>query len=214
MTSPINFIDPAGHNRTRTMERDGGSSGKNGYNPRTAKREGKETIEERVDDFLYPIVWAVNEDIANYDKNNTDEDVVLNSNIFSSYKGATVIRFSSNTDEFTSCAIFGIIFWNGDELAGDKQSIDTLNHEYGHLVQEALLGEYEYIKKITIPSLINRNPAGINYYSQLWERGADVYGGVTDREYSNGNDYKYSTTEQDAIDYMFPPMNRNGSSDW
>jgi len=39
-------------------------------------------------------------------------------------------------------------------------------------------------------------------------------GGVTDREYSNGNDYKYSTTEQDAIDYMLTPLNRNGSNDW
>ena len=107
---------------------------------------------------------------------NMDESVALKSNVFSFYKGEFVVRHDiPNT---TSCQIFGSIFLNANE--GDNYSgKETLNHEFGHGIQERFLGLF-YTSRVAIPSLASFN-AGFSkkvYYSLPWERTADYFGGV------------------------------------
>ena len=81
------------------------------------------------------VVENIADDISNYDKNNEDIEKVYESNYFSSYKGTLVIRHSS--EDLTSCAILGTIFLNHNEDENDQSTkADTLNHEYGHTLQE------------------------------------------------------------------------------
>ena len=75
---------------------------------------------------------------------------------------------------------------------------DTLNHEYGHLIQESRMGSFNYIKYIAIPSLIGyfSDLSTAQYYAQPWERSADILGGVEGRRYS------YSAeTNSNAMEY-------------
>lgn len=70
-------------------------------------------------------------------------------------------------------------------------SRQTVKHEYGHIVQEKILGFYSYVKKIAIPSI-----AGFftlkdqsKYYLQPWERTADILGGVNrEKDYASWSD--------------------------
>jgi len=199
-------VDPTGHNRTHnTMESDSGGGHGDGYtdyDPAYISSLLKQSYQEQYEEFeenASPLV----QDILNFNKLNNDEDVVLESNYFSVYKGSFVIRISSKNPNVTSCAILGTIFLNTKKVAGDKNSQVTVEYEWGHLVQEKILGLPYYIAKIAIPSLAHRNPT--DYYSQPWERGTDFLGGVTDREYSNGKNYVYSTTGWESIGYMFDP---------
>ena len=116
------------------------------------------------------------QDFINFDLINSSEQVVIDANYFSFYKGAPVIKHYIKNDDITSCTIFGIMFINGDDSKLDR-GIDTIKHEWGHFVQEKYYGELLYLLYIAYPSLSNRNPK-INYYSQPWEYGADVFGGV------------------------------------
>ena len=61
----------------------------------------------------------------------------------------------------------------------NTEGIKTLNHEFGHSVQEKLLGG-NYLLCIAIPSVITywSNVFGSSYYSMPWERTADWFGGV------------------------------------
>ena len=130
---------------------------------------------------LTQFVKDLNEDINNFDKYNTDIDIVYQSNYFSSYKGTVVIRHSS--DFLSSWSIFGIIWLNHD-LDRKEYSVRsrTLNHEYGHIVQERLLTTPKYIESVFVPSafynLLSRF-IDIDYYNQPWEYDADMRGGVT-----------------------------------
>lgn len=77
------------------------------------------------------------------------------------------------------------MFINGDDSKLDR-GINTIKHEWGHIIQEKIYGEYYYIKYVAIPSLCNRNPDG-DYYSLPWEHGADVFGGVEEyKDYEEG----------------------------
>lgn len=63
-----------------------------------------------------------------------------------------------------------------------------LNHEYGHILQERLMGSVGYLLKICLPSmlfnLISRGENSVgkfvqkNYYNLPWEYSADVLGSV------------------------------------
>jgi hypothetical protein len=115
-------------------------------------------------------------DVKNLNLYNTSEQVVIDSKYFTFYKGVPFIKHYIIDDNVTSCSIFGIMFINGDDAKLDR-GINTIKHEYGHIIQERIYGEYYYIKYIAIRSLQNRNPKR-DYYSLPWEHGADVYGGV------------------------------------
>ena len=69
----------------------------------------------------------------------------------------------------------------------------TIKHEYGHSVQQSILGHSKYIFGIFIPSsfynLISRKNANLEllYYSMPWERTADLFGNVNRGYYADGS---------------------------
>lgn len=69
---------------------------------------------------------------------------------------------------------------------------------------------YRPRKKIAKPSLNNRDT--VDYYSNIWERGADYFGGIDDRTYYDDDskkiiNYSYSTTPEEALYYMYSDFN-------
>ena len=114
---------------------------------------------------------------------NRSEEVALKSNVLSFYKGSTVIR----QDIITYCSAFGTLWLNSDN--GET----AIKHEYGHSIQERLLGIL-YWPVVAIPSIIynefgdyqNENKQSLRdkmYYSKIWERTADWLGGVNRNNY-------------------------------
>ena len=116
-------------------------------------------------------------DIKNYDKNNTDEQKVLDSHYFSSYKGKFILRLPIGNNAFS----FGIIFL-GSGVA--KNDYNTVKHEYGHTIQFDKMGVWNYIKNVGIPSvtaylLDSHGKLNYDYYTAPWEADADMYGNVS-----------------------------------
>lgn len=96
--------------------------------------------------------------------------------MFSSYEGTPVLRHSISG--ITSFSILNTIVLNRN-----SNGIDTVRHEWGHTVQQSLMGTPKYINRIAIPSivgnLITRNkPNPKLYYSLPWEYSAHFFGGV------------------------------------
>ena len=62
----------------------------------------------------------------------------------------------------------------------DTYGEETINHEWGHGVQERLLGAL-YVTRVAIPSVayyrLGSN-SNWDYYSTPWERTADLFGNV------------------------------------
>ncbi len=83
-------------------------------------------------------------DFINFEIKNTNEQVVMDANYFSFYKGAPVIKHYIKNNNVTSWTIFGIMFINGDDSKLDR-GIDTIKHEWGHFVQEKYYGEILYL---------------------------------------------------------------------
>ncbi len=121
---------------------------------------------------------------------NDDEKIALESQVVGFYKGETVIRHSiPNT---SSAQILGTIFLNNSE-GYNPDGIDTLNHEWGHGVQERLLGTGAYLLFVGVPSAYYCYNGGYlsapypldekMYYSKIWERTADCFGGVNRNNY-------------------------------
>ena len=111
---------------------------------------------------------------------NQDATLAGEANVLSFYKGSTVI----NQNIVSTCSAFGTIWKFGVEDA------QTIMHEYGHSVQERILGP-AYWTNIAIPSMLyfefGSNRA-IDYYSTPWERTADFLGGVNRKSgYKNGS---------------------------
>ena len=129
--------------------------------------------------------WSdLGEDLKNLNPFNQDEQKALDSNIISYYKGALVIRH--HIPEATSASILGTIFLNRNET--EKE---VVMHEWGHTVQELLLGSIAYTGIIAIPSLISFfiNPSTTTYFSLPWERTAEWFGGgsLTGNVYNSGS---------------------------
>ena len=105
---------------------------------------------------------------------NQSESVAAKSKVLSFYKGSTVVRHSIKDCTFS---ILGTIW------AESGVSEETIKHEYGHSIQERLLGPL-YITNIAIPSVIyniydsKTSGSTLDYYSTPWERTADWLGGV------------------------------------
>ena len=118
---------------------------------------------------------------------NMNEDAVIDSNYISFYKGMPVIR--ADVERSFS---FLIIFLNqgktdlseeDKELAEKKRREklkQTLNHEWGHGVQQARLGPDFFLFGIAIPSMI-QDPDSLDYFKNPWEKGADEFGRVKNR---------------------------------
>ena len=82
----------------------------------------------------------------------------------------------------------------------------TLNHEYGHILQEQEMGTFKYFFIVAIPS-VSFNYLSLNtkyhteeyYYNLPWEYDADIRGGVT-RDYhkswaGNARDWYFNIWE-------------------
>jgi len=127
------------------------------------------------ENIIQPVVeftCDVAEDIKNYDPNNQSEEKVFESNYFSNYKGALVIKTS-----FKSSFSFGIIGLSRNDLDSD-----SLKHEYGHYLQYKDLGVLLYAKNVAVPSvtiniLDGQDKLPYDYYSYPWEAEANRLGG-------------------------------------
>lgn len=110
---------------------------------------------------------------------NQSESDALKAKVLGFYKGSTVVR----QDVVGYCSAFGTLWLN----TGNDET--DIMHEYGHSIQERLMGPL-YWTRIAIPSVIN-NAFGSNeildYYSMPWERTADLLGGVKE---NRGYGYK------------------------
>jgi len=165
-----------------------------------AKNVG-ETIAKGVYEAVVP--EPIRTDIANFDPNNTSEQVVLDANVFSVYKGRLVIKHE--VQGATSAAIFKTMFINNTKniYSPYYADIDTVKHEYGHTQQEEYLGTSTYIGSIAMPSLIGYNQilSYEDYYSQPWERTADMLGGL-DRTGQNGFSQYNANSDVVAKNYL------------
>lgn len=108
---------------------------------------------------------------------NTDEGLVLSAKRAAFYRGRLVVK-----TPFDASASCGIIF-----LSRKQNDIQTLHHEYGHILQLKAMGFFRFLARVIVPSLmgnlLNRmgRISGGEYYGLPWEREADMLGGVQRR---------------------------------
>ena len=126
-------------------------------------------------------------DLKNFKFFNQNENIVLESKIFSSYKGTPVIRQglpNGSSFSFANTIMLNSIVGNNPE------GILTVKHEWGHNVQDTLIGTPKFIFHIAVPSMIGCaiNPSDQIYFSLPWERLADYFGGVDSGYYLPGSD--------------------------
>ena len=118
-------------------------------------------------------VEKIVEDVKNFNLSNTSEQVVLDSNYISAYKGKVTVR--TNGERSGS---FEILFITRDTNTW-RNAEDVVRHEYGHTEQLKQLGVVKYTLCIGLPSLLMWGTG--YYYDKPWEVTADVYGGVQSR---------------------------------
>ena len=117
-------------------------------------------------------------DIRNFDRNNCNEKLVLESNYFSVYSGKLVIR-----TKLRRSGSLGVLFIS--KCANQKPCPeDEIRHEYGHTKQFKYLGIIKYILCIGLPSF-GEWGSDREYYRRPWEITADMYGAVSSRAYSD-----------------------------
>ena len=125
---------------------------------------------------------------------NTDPNIAASANKVSFYKGSAVIK----QDVFGTFAFAGAIWSNTGDIGIDIQ------HEWGHNMQELILGPSAYITNIAIPSVANYlwgSTQDIDYYSMPWERTADLLGGV-----NRTSGYKKSSLAWAIVENLFGPI--------
>ena len=204
--NPVNLVDPTGHvavRRTPLMTYlDNGDSGS--LSPDDLRILVETALNRMLNKAKETVIAAI-ENMKNW-VTNTDERVVLEAENYAFYKGRLVIRHSIKGQ--TSCAIGGIIFLNRNLDPDDPESIETVKHEYGHTVQESILGFAKYVKYIAIPSLRSRDIPYRDYYSLPWERTADLFGGAVHNE----GEYTYhSGSLSEGIRYFNDAMGQGPS---
>jgi hypothetical protein len=119
-------------------------------------------------------------DAIDWDPKNSDVSKLTglsNGRIISFYKGMPV--FWTNQDNARSGSFLGI-FLTDKTLEGTTRSIDadTINHEWGHGVQQGMMGILNYAFLIGFPSYKEMR-SDLVYYNRPWEISADMFGGVT-----------------------------------
>ena len=216
--NPVNMIDPTGHRsiyrhpRIWRVDRDDRSvtpsspdptpapptptpipGPQPGPSPEITAETHRNFDESSGSNLIDQISQLVNR-LRNY-INNTDEKVVLDAKNVAFYKGRLVVKHSIPGQ--TSCAIGGVIFLNRNEKSTNDNSIQAVRHEYGHTVQESILGFYKYVRYIAIPSLTHRDPT--DYYSNPWELTADLFGGA---QRPGGTSYYVDGAVTEALQYF------------
>ena len=178
--NPIKFSDPSG-NYAKDFKMTTLAPGTPTY------MHGRPVYYEEKIPFLV-FIKQVFDDCDNFNFWNKNPDAVFDSNYFSCYKGKLVILHSSKF--LSSWGIFNTIFLNRNvDKASTIDKTNTINHEYGHLLQEEKYGVGLYLIGIALPSMIynlasknNQNLKNM-YYSMPWEYNADVLGGVNRGDY-------------------------------
>ena len=123
-------------------------------------------------------------DITNYSKWNTDFGKVQEANLFSSYNGFIVVI----VDAPAAYSYGSTLYLRKEERP------DIIKHEYGHALQEQILGAVGYTFGIAVQSVSynkvheKQNLPESIYYSMPWEITADLFGGVKREQgyYSSG----------------------------
>ena len=130
------------------------------------------------------LIAGLIKDDKNFDINNDDPEVTLQSNYFSGYQGKLVIRHGFPGT--TSCSLGNIIFLNYE----DVDEI-TLRHERGHSTQAEILGFKTYINTVAIPSLkgYSKKLTYEEYYKQPWELYANFFAGI-ENDFINEDDMR------------------------
>lgn len=106
-------------------------------------------------------------DAINWNIFNTNEQTVLSSKKVSFYKGVPVFKFNYNR----SGSFLAIFLYNR------TSNINTIRHEWGHNIQQLILGPIKYGLCIGLPSWLEWS--NNSYYDRPWEITADIFGGVT-----------------------------------
>ena len=113
--------------------------------------------------------------VAKFVNNESEVETLQNLTNYgvSFYKGALVVK-----TPFDASFSFGII-----GLSEDQQNVNTLNHEYGHVLQMKDKGLGAFIIDVAVPSItINildrQGKLDYDYYGAPWEAEADALGGV------------------------------------
>ena len=118
---------------------------------------------------------------------NNDESLAIASEKVSFYKGMPIFRM--NGTEGRSGSFLGIGL--------DMNNIDanTVKHEWGHGIQQGIMGWGRFLLTVGLPSWQewggNHWREDQDYYRRPWEAMADIFGGVT------GRSWYHSTTERD-----------------
>lgn len=105
---------------------------------------------------------SVYEDMENIDWNifNDDESKVVNSKNISFYNGVLVVKYNNpNAGGGFSYGIIGV-FHNTSEA--------TVRHEYGHHLQQRMMGLGKYTSTIAIPSLISAATTNDGSHEKQW----------------------------------------------
>jgi len=115
----------------------------------------------------------------NWNPFNTDEQLVLDSKKISFYKGVPVFRFNYNRS-----GSFLAIFLTR-ETNNRKNPEDVIRHEWGHNIQQLILGPINSFFCIFLPSWQEWSTR--SYYDRPWEITADIFGGVISRKHNNSD---------------------------
>ena len=121
------------------------------------------------------ILSYIIDDIKSFDIRNTDEKKVLDSKIFSFYKGHPVLRVPGRRS--ASLWVLFITYETNKRAYPE----DIVRHEYGHTEQLRRLGFLRFGFCIGIPSRFKLGSR--SYYDKPWEVMADVFGGVMSRHH-------------------------------
>jgi len=159
LNNPVSYYDPSGHTRNNTL-RDLGNIIDGLLNPIS-----KWTALGAIIVSVFNGNWSgLMEDLNKGRLNpfNQDAELASEAKVLSFYKGSTVVRQKN----IGTCSAFGTIWLkSGGET--------TIKHEYGHSIQERMLGLF-YWPNIAIPSVIYNkydeimDAPSIDYYSMPW----------------------------------------------
>ncbi len=108
----------------------------------------------------------------NWNPFNPDAGLAASSKKVSFYQGVPVIRM--DLPEQRSGSFLGI--W----LVGSN-SANTIKHEWGHTIQQGIMGWAKYLTMVGLPSWKKWKLDKWDYYRNPWDGGADYLGGVAPR---------------------------------
>ena len=153
--NPCNFSDPIGYM----------IQGRSEYGPNAMTYKSGEYR------YIVPDIVREQEERDKQAKSpdNTDPNLVIESDDWAYYNGALVIKVPAMDAKALS---YGII------LLGNECDVDTLKHEYGHYLHLRQIGFISYTANVAGPSLFGSTLglSDVEYYSQPWEYIAEVLG--------------------------------------